>query len=175
MVVGKSGSGKSVFSDRLAKITGIKVTHLDKEYYNPDWSHAYTKEDFTKHVEKIIQQDKWIIDGNYSRTMDARIKRADTIVFFNTSLLRSLYYVIRRKLFPARYAPDKHAGMKEKVSFTLLKQILTYPTKMVMNKIYKNRDAIVFVVKNHSEADDVLEQIKFRGQEKDPAARRQLG
>lgn len=156
MVVGKSGSGKSVFSDKLSKATGIKVVHLDKLYYNPDWSLAYTKDEFTDIINKIIQEDKWIIDGNYSRTMDARVSRADVIVFFNTSPLLSIYYVIKRTLLPNDGAPDKHKGMKEKVSLKLFKQILTYPTKTVMEKISQNKNSRLHIVKNHKEAEDLL-------------------
>ena len=158
-VIGKSGSGKSVFSDRLSKATGIKAIHLDKLYYNPDWSHAYTKEEFSEVVNKIIQEDEWIIDGNYSRTMDTRISRADTIVFFNTSFLLSLYYVIKRMLFPSQNAPDKHVGMKEKVSWKLFKQMCTYPTDMVMEKISKNQNAELYIVRNHGEAAELLRKL----------------
>ena len=159
MIVGKSGSGKTYFADKLSQSTGIKAIHLDKLYYNPDWSHAYTKDEFTTLVSEIINGDKWIIDGNYSRTMDERVRRADVIIFFNTSLLKSFYYVIIRALFPKNNVPDKHEGMKEKISWTLFKQMATYPTSMIMEKISQNPNAELYIVRNHNEANTLLSRL----------------
>ncbi|MBK6772108.1 MAG: hypothetical protein IPG78_08285 [Ignavibacteria bacterium] len=40
--------------------------------------------EFDEIVLELIMKDKWIIDGNYSRTLKVRAKRADLIIFLTS-------------------------------------------------------------------------------------------
>lgn len=42
-----------------------------------------TKIPFDEKLEKILSEEKWIIDGNYSRTLEARMQVCDTIYFLD--------------------------------------------------------------------------------------------
>lgn len=47
-------------------------------------------------LDKILDKDTWIIDGNYSRTLDKRLDRADTVYFLDLDLDVCLSSIISR-------------------------------------------------------------------------------
>ena len=51
-------------------------------WWNADRTHI-TREKFDTELNKLTQGDEWIIDGDYSRTYEARISCCDTIVFLD--------------------------------------------------------------------------------------------
>lgn len=78
LVIGCPGSGKSVFSRKLAEITGLPLHHLDMLYWNKDQT-TVPREEFLHRLNTVLQQDAWIIDGNYFSTLDMRLQRCDTV------------------------------------------------------------------------------------------------
>ena len=78
IVIGSPGAGKSVFSQKLSKITQIHLYHIDKLYHKEDGTHI-SKEELEGKLKKIFKNDSWIIDGNYQRTLEMRVKECDTI------------------------------------------------------------------------------------------------
>ena len=82
IVIGCPGSGKSTFSKSLHKITGIPLFHLDMLFWNEDKT-TVEKSVFIDRLSKILQSDKWIIDGNYASTMELRMQKCDTIIFLD--------------------------------------------------------------------------------------------
>ncbi len=85
VVVGPSGAGKSTLSRKLSSKLNISLYHLDNIFWNSDKTHI-TKEEFDKKLEEILSLDNYIIDGDYSRTYEARFKNSDTIIFLNYPL-----------------------------------------------------------------------------------------
>ena len=79
MIIGPSGAGKSELSRKLNKITKLPLYHLDNIFWNSDKTHI-SHEEFDKKLSEILRNDKWIIDGNYSRTYELRMDKADTII-----------------------------------------------------------------------------------------------
>lgn len=82
VVIGCSGSGKSVFSRKLRDVTGLTLYYLDMIWHKPDGTNISRKE-FDKQLDSIISRDSWIIDGNYQRTLETRIKACDTVFLFD--------------------------------------------------------------------------------------------
>lgn len=79
IVIGCPGSGKSTFSQMLNKVLNIPLFHLDMLYHNADGTHI-SKEQLEEKLKKIFKEnEKWIIDGNYQRTLEMRIKECDTV------------------------------------------------------------------------------------------------
>ena len=37
LMIGSPGAGKSAFARELARRTGLSLTHLDAEYWQPSW------------------------------------------------------------------------------------------------------------------------------------------
>ena len=69
MVVGCCGAGKSTLSKEIHEITGIELIHLDKLYWKPCWVEM-EKEEWESIVKSIVKKERWIIDGNYSGTIE---------------------------------------------------------------------------------------------------------
>lgn len=81
-IIGCCGAGKSVFSRKLATATGLPLYHLDLIYWREDCTHI-ARTEFLLRQKKIIDQDCWIIDGNFRNTLEYRIKEAELIFFFD--------------------------------------------------------------------------------------------
>ncbi len=126
MVMGVSaGAGKSTFARKLGEKLDIDVYHLDAYFWKPNWVQASTEE-FRESNRKIADQDKWIIEGNYSTTYDIRAPRADTIIYLELPLIICLYRVVKRWLTNiGNTRPDMGPGCTEKLDYQFIKFIVT--------------------------------------------------
>ena len=77
IIIGCPGSGKSTFSKKLNDILNYPIYHLDMIWHHADKS-TISREEFDSKLEDIFKTEKWIIDGNYSRTIENRLKQCDT-------------------------------------------------------------------------------------------------
>lgn len=82
ILLGCPGSGKSTFSKKLRDATGLPLFHLDNIWWKPDKSHI-SRAEFDQKLEEILSGDRWIIDGDYSRTVEIRVKSCDTVIFLD--------------------------------------------------------------------------------------------
>lgn len=82
LILGCPGSGKSTFARRLAARTGLPVVHLDNIWWRADGIHI-SREDFDRALADLLQGEEWILDGNYSRTYEVRIRACDTAIFLD--------------------------------------------------------------------------------------------
>ena len=82
VVIGCPGSGNSVLSRKLRDATGVSLYYLDMIWHKPDGTNI-SREEFDKQLDSIISRDSWIIDGNYQRTLETRIKACDTVFLFD--------------------------------------------------------------------------------------------
>ena len=82
IVIGCPGSGKTTFAEKLNKCTGLPLYYLDAIWHKPDKTHI-SREEFDKKITEIFKTDKWIIDGNYKRTIEIRLKECDTVFLFD--------------------------------------------------------------------------------------------
>lgn len=78
IVIGSPGAGKSVFSKKLSEVTKIPLYHIDMMYHNADGTHI-SREELKEKFKKIFNEEKWIIDGNYQKTIEMRLKECDTV------------------------------------------------------------------------------------------------
>ena len=96
-VVGSGGAGKSTFARQLGERTGLPVIHLDALYWRPGW--VPTPDDEWRQImTDLVAGDEWIIDGNYSRTVDLRARVADTVVLLDYSPAGNLARALRRSI-----------------------------------------------------------------------------
>ena len=72
IVIGSPGSGK------LHVETGIPLYYLDMLWHKPDRT-TVSQEEFDARLQVILDQDSWIMDGNYQRTLEKRLRVCDTV------------------------------------------------------------------------------------------------
>ena len=81
LVIGVSaGVGKSTFARRLGELTGLEVTHLDRLYWKSNWIEA-SAEEFSAAQQQVVEQERWIMEGNYTGTFHIREVHADTLIY----------------------------------------------------------------------------------------------
>ena len=85
IVIGCPGSGKSTFARALRDITGLPLYYLDMIWHKPDKT-TVTRGEFDSTLAEIVSGEKWIIDGNYQRTLPARLAACDTAFFLDYPL-----------------------------------------------------------------------------------------
>ena len=85
MVVGCPGSGKSTFSRALRDATGLPLYPLDMMYWTPERA-TVPREVFRAKLCELIEQDTWIIDGNYGSTIEWRLARCNLAFFLDYPL-----------------------------------------------------------------------------------------
>lgn len=97
LVLGNGGSGKSTLTRKLAHERGLPAIHLDQHFWRPGWI-SPTAEDFRQTVKRLAENDRWVMDGNYSQTLDLRIPRADLIILCNVNRVVCLKRAVLRML-----------------------------------------------------------------------------
>ena len=85
IVIGCPGAGKSTFARKLRDATGLPLYYLDMLWHKPDQTNV-SREEFEAQIKELVQRDQWIIDGNYLRTMELRLKECDTVFLLDHSL-----------------------------------------------------------------------------------------
>lgn len=79
-IVGGSGSGKSTLCNILSKELNLPAIHLDAINFNANWVEI-DKNERDKIISTKSSEDKWVIDGNYNKTLKERFDKADLIIW----------------------------------------------------------------------------------------------
>ncbi|MEY8262387.1 adenylate kinase [Oscillospiraceae bacterium 50-60] len=78
IVIGCPGAGKSTLARRLRDETGLPLYYLDMIWHKPDQT-TVSRDEFDSRLREIVSGDKWIVDGNYGRTLEMRFQFCDTV------------------------------------------------------------------------------------------------
>ena len=82
IVIGSPGAGKSTFARKLRNAAGLPLYYLDMIWHRPDQT-SLTPKQFDLRLHEILMKDRWIIDGNYLRTLAVRLQECDTVFLFD--------------------------------------------------------------------------------------------
>ena len=83
MIIGCGGAGKSTLARKLGEKTGLPVVHLDQIWWAPgNWQHI-EREAFDAILAVEMEKPRWILDGNFNRTLEPRMERCDTVVYLD--------------------------------------------------------------------------------------------
>jgi len=142
MVLGSSASGKSTLARRLGELTGINVVHLDRVFWKPGWVET-PGDEMDRLIMEAANGDSWIIDGNYSRTLDYRLERASAVIFIDFNRYICIFRALKRWVrHRGQTRCDMGEGCSEKIDLPFLSWIWNYPKRSrieILDKINSYR------------------------------------
>ena len=157
IVLGNNGSGKSYFSTKLAKITGLPLIHLDLLYWQKNWTHP-SREEWAEIQRKLVANEQWIIDGMHVSTLEIRFREADAVFFLDIDLKTCLDAIKEREEEKRSDFPsflDKNNGKFEDFEHGVIEfEEKRKPRIIELHNKYPSKDFIVF--KTRKEIDDYL-------------------
>ena len=101
------------------------MVHLDREYWLPDWTER-PEDEWRSKVEQLVQDEEWILDGNFGATLDVRVAVADLVVVLDLPRTLCLYRAVRRALFDRDHG-DLPDGCREKIDPPFMRWVWRYP------------------------------------------------
>ena len=96
-VVGNSGSGKTTLAREIAQRLQVAHLELDAVFHQPGWAELPV-EQFRDRVGQFVDQEAWVIDGNYTAVRDLVWARADTVVWIDLPRRVVMMRLTRRTL-----------------------------------------------------------------------------
>ena len=158
IVVGCPGSGKSTFSKKLKSIINLPLYHLDLIWNKPDKT-TISRDEFDEILSNIFKEEKWIIDGNYQRTIERRIQECDTMFLLDYSMETCLSGATMRIGQKREDMPWSEEYLNEEFK----QKIINFSQKQLpeiynlIDKYSDNKNIIIF--KNREDADRYLKEV----------------
>lgn len=124
-IMGYSGAGKSTLAAQVGETLHCPVLHLDRVHWLPGWQERESEE-AREIVLEFMQQDAWVIDGNYGDLhRDSRMAEADLIVLLLFSRWLCLWRaVMRYRSYRGRSRESMTEGCEEKIDWEFVRWIL---------------------------------------------------
>ncbi|MDO4678612.1 MAG: adenylate kinase [Blautia sp.] len=85
IIIGCPGAGKSTFARKLKEKTGLPLFYLDMIWHKADGTNI-SRDEFDGKIKEIMKKEQWILDGNYIRTLEMRLKECDTVFLLDYPL-----------------------------------------------------------------------------------------
>ena len=163
VIIGSPGAGKSSFARKLHNILNIKVYHLDRLLFRPDWGKK-PRDTRIDIIQDLVRERQWIIDGNFLNTSELHLQTADTIIFLGICRFRCLWRIMKRHREFDRYTRrDIPMGSKDKLTFFLILKVLAYPLRdrrMFMQKLRNYMSKKIIWLHTPEEVEDFLAQLE---------------
>ena len=127
MIIGCGGAGKSTLARKLGEKTGLPVVHLDQIWWAPgNWQHI-EKPEFDEKLALELEKPRWILDGNFNRTIEARLDACDTVIYLDYPRLVCLKNWLGRVIKNwGRHRPDMTEGCTEWIDLEFVKWIWNF-------------------------------------------------
>lgn len=153
IVIGSPGAGKSTFARKLRDKTGIQLHYLDMIWHRSDRTNV-AAEEFHAKLTDIMKTDKWIIDGNYGRTLEMRLKNCDTVFLLDYPLEVCLAGARER----VGHKREDLPWVEEELDEEFRQMIVDFPNSQ-LPKIYQLLEQYkegkqIYVLHSRTEADD---------------------
>ena len=166
LVIGSGGAGKSTFARRLGERLGLPVIHLDRIYWRAGWVEP-PKDEWRRKVEELCAGDEWVMDGNYSGTLDVRLAACDTVIFLDLPRTVCTWRIVKRALtYRGASRPDMAEGCREQLNKDFLIFLLwvwDYPRRS-RPKIRERLEGLsggtqIYILRSSAEAEELLAKV----------------
>lgn len=168
LVIGSGGAGKSTFARRLGEMLGLEVIHLDTAYWRPGWTPT-PKDEWARKVEELCRGESWVMDGNFSGTLEPRLDACDTVIFLDLPRTVCVWRVLKRAvMYRNTPRPDMAEGCREKFDLEFLLWVWNYPAR--------SRPKVLALLEKYAEGKNIIrlrsaaEAERFLNRLEDPAA-----
>lgn len=126
LIVGCGGAGKSTLAADMGNRFGLPVVHLDKLWWLPDWQKR-SEQEFDEMLSAELAKNDWIIEGNYSRTFETRLKYADFCIFLDYDANLCVQSVHERvEKYRGVTRPDMTDGCTEQTDDEFINWIISF-------------------------------------------------
>jgi adenylate kinase family enzyme len=123
MIIGQPGSGKAWLARRMGEITHLPVVHIDAIHWAPGWAERPRAEK-DRLCAGVHARPEWIFEGGHSSTWEARLDRADTVIWLDLPLGLRLRRVLWRSLCNwGRSRPELPPGCPERFNGEFVRYI----------------------------------------------------
>lgn len=114
LIIGCGGAGKSTLARKLGEKLDLPIVHLDQIWWAPgNWQHR-EREEFDQLVLAELEKPRWIMDGNFNRTIPMRLAKCDTVIYLDVGRMTCLLSWIGRVIKNWGHArADMAPGCKE--------------------------------------------------------------
>lgn len=165
LIIGNAGSGKTTFAKALANKTQLPLVHLDKLYWRGTWEHT-TREEFDAILQNELENNEWIIDGNFNRTIPHRLKYCDTVFYFDLPTITCLTGITTRILKSYGKTRNDMGGncpeYFDKQKLSLYRNVITFNKqhrKDYQNLLLSVNEAKVITFKSRRQANKFLDNL----------------
>lgn len=159
IIIGCPGSGKSTFGRKLASVTGLPLYHLDMLYWNADKT-TVDRDLFVSRLRKVMDETKWIIDGNYGSTMEWRTAECDTIFFLDYPVDVCLRGIEERRGSPRPDMPWVEEGEPDEDFVDFVRNYNIECRPYVISMLEKYTDKKIHVFNSRDEAEEFLHELR---------------
>jgi adenylate kinase family enzyme len=118
VVVGTSGSGKTVLAGEISRRLAIPHVELDALHWEPNWTMAPLAV-LRERVAQAVGAPAWVVDGNYAKVRDLVWSRADSVVWLDFALPVILWQLARRTVTRAVTQEALWSGNRERLTTAL--------------------------------------------------------
>lgn len=161
IVIGCPGSGKTTFAEKLNKCTSLPLYYLDAIWHKSDKTHI-SRDVFDERIGEIFNTPEWIIDGNYNRTIEARLKQCDTVFLFDLPTEICLQGAIER-LGKGRYDLPWIESELDPEFEGFIKEFSEKSLPKIYELIDKYKDGkLIVIFKSRDEADGYIKRMRCR-------------
>ena len=161
ILIGCGGAGKSTMARALGEKTGLPVVHLDQIFWRDNWQ-SIPKEEFDRLLRLELEKPRWIIDGDYGRTLPLRLQYCDTVIFLDYPRLECLLGVIKRILTSyGRSRPDMAPGCRERLDWEFLTWVWNWrknKRQNILDALANAKGVRIIILKNRKEGRKFLEE-----------------
>ena len=158
MIIGCPGSGKSTFSRALHEKTGIPLYHLDMMFWNADRT-TVEKQVFMERLKNAMEQDEWIIDGNYGSTIELRLAACDTVFFLDYPVEVCLQGIRQRRGKPRSDMPWFESEEEDAEFINFIKNYNSESRPQVMELLEKYAHKNIYIFRSRAEKDAFLSRM----------------